>query len=87
MSESDIAARLVDALAATAAREAGSEIALVSVTIDVVASGDAGSIEATLVRKTRTLVFMNAELRNEAGQRIATASSVHKVLTPSTGSG
>ncbi len=80
MSESDIAARLVDALAAAATREAGSATALVSVTIDVVASGDTGSIEATLVRKTRTLVFMNAELRNEAGARVATASSVHKVV-------
>ena len=80
MSESDIAARLVDALTATAAREAGSATALVSVTIDVVASGDAGSIEATLVRKTRTLVFMSAELRTAAGDRIATAASVHKIV-------
>lgn len=79
MSESDIAARMVDALVTTATREAGGAIALVSVTIDVVGSGEAGSIEATLVRKTRTLLFMSAELRTEAGERVATASSVHKV--------
>ncbi len=83
MSEADIAARLVDALTSAATREAGNDTALVSVTIDVVASGDASSIEASLTRKTRTLLFMSAELRNEAGQRIATAASVHKALTPS----
>lgn len=80
MSEADIAARLVDALTTTATREAGSAVALVSVTIDVVGSGDDGSIEAALVRKTRTLLFINAELRTEAGERIATASSVYKVV-------
>lgn len=80
MSEANIAARLVDALVTTATREAGGAIALVSVTIDVVGDGEASSVEATLVRKTRTLLFMSAELRTEAGERVATASSVHKVL-------
>ena len=30
--------------------------------------------------KTRTLVFMNAEFKTDAGERIANATSVHKVL-------
>lgn len=47
----------------------------------MLARADAGSIEAKLVRKTRTLVFMSAEFRTDAGERIAAASSVHKVLT------
>ena len=79
MTESAIAARLVNALEAAADREAGGQTALVSVTIEMLAPADAGAIETSLARKTRTLVFMNAEFRTDAGDRIATASSVHKV--------
>jgi hypothetical protein len=80
MTDSAIAARIVNALEAAADREAGAQTALVSVTLDMLARADAGAIETTLVRKTRTLVFMNAEFRTDAGERIVTASSVHKVL-------
>ena len=70
-----IAQRLTEALEAAAAREGAS--ALVSVSIEVIAPG-AGAISASLIRKTRTLLFISAELRD--GERlIATASSVHKV--------
>lgn len=79
MTDSAIAARIVNALEAGADREAGAQTALVSVTLDMLARADTGSIEAKLVRKTRTLVFMSAEYRSDAGARIATASSVHKL--------
>lgn len=81
MTDSAIAARIVNALEAAADREAGARTALVSVTIDMVSRANAGAIETHLVRKTRTLVFMNAEFRTDAGERIATAASVHKVAT------
>ncbi|MBX3429484.1 MAG: hypothetical protein KF779_07890 [Hyphomonadaceae bacterium] len=80
MTDSAIAARIVNALESGADREAGGQTALVSVTIDMLARADAGSIETKLVRKTRTLVFMSAEFYTDAGERIVAASSVHKVL-------
>ncbi len=79
MTDSAIAARIVNALEAAADREAGQKTALVSVTIDMLKSADAGAIDARLTRKTRSLVFMAAEFRTDAGERIATASSVHKL--------
>jgi hypothetical protein len=78
LSGADIAAQLVAALEAAAERETG-KTALVSVAIDVLTEGAGGSIETKAVRKTRTLVFMQAELVS-SGKRLATASSVHKVL-------
>jgi hypothetical protein len=80
MTDSAIAARLINALEAAADREAAAQTALVSVNIDMLARADAGAIETALVRKSRTLVFMNAEFRTDSGERIAAASSVHKVL-------
>ena len=80
MSDSAIAARLINALEAAADREAGAKTALVSVTIDMLARADTGAIETTLVRKTRTLVFMSADFVSDAGARIANAASVHKVM-------
>lgn len=80
MTDSAIAARIVNALEAAADREAGSQTALVSVTLDMLARADAGAIETSIVRKTRTLVFMSAQFRTDAGERIVAASSVHKVL-------
>jgi hypothetical protein len=79
VTDSAIAARIVNALEAAADREAGAQTALVSVTIDMLARADAGAIEIALVRKTRTLVFMSAEFRTDSGERIASAASVHKV--------
>jgi hypothetical protein len=80
MTDSAIAARIVNALEAAADREAAAQTALVSVNIDMLARADAGAIETALVRKTRTLVVMSAEFRTDAGERIAAASSVHKVI-------
>lgn len=79
MTDSAIAVRIVNALEAAADREAGSKTALVSVTIEMLARADAGAIEASLTRKTRTLVFMRADFKTEAGTLIASASSVHKL--------
>jgi hypothetical protein len=81
MTEAAIAAKLIEALASAADREAGGATGLVSVTIDVLAEQPDAVIETTLVRKTRTLVFMTAEVRSSAGARVITASSVHKVLS------
>ena len=80
MSDSAIAAKLVEALAAAADRDAGATTALVSVTVDMLGPAGAGTVETKLVRKTRTLVFMSAEFVSETGARIANATSVHKVV-------
>lgn len=80
MTDSAIAARIVNALESAADREAGAPTALVSVTIDMLKRADAGTIETSLTRKTRTLLFMSAEFRTDAGERVAAVSSVHKVL-------
>ncbi len=82
MTDSAIAARIINALEAAADREAGAKTALVSVTIDMLAAADAGTIEPRLARKTRTLVFMEAVFTADSGAKIATASSVHKVARP-----
>lgn len=79
MTDSAIAARMLNALEAAADREAGQKTALVSVTIDMLKRADAGSVTASLTRKTKSLVFMNAEFVSDAGARIATANSVHKL--------
>jgi hypothetical protein len=42
--------------------------------------GAIASVDATTVRKTRTLVFMSAEATGAAGERLASASAVYKVL-------
>lgn len=79
MTDSAIAARLINALEAGADREAGQKTALVSVAIDMVTRADAGNVSVSLTRKTKTLVFMAAEFVSDAGAKIATASSVHKI--------
>jgi hypothetical protein len=45
----------------------------------MLARADAGTIETSVSRKTKTLVFLSAEFRSDSGGRIATASSVHKL--------
>ena len=81
MTDSAIAARMLNALEAAADREAGQKTALVSVTIDMLKRADAGSVAVALTRKTKMLVFMSAEFRTDAGERIAVANSVHKLAT------
>lgn len=75
MSETEVSARLLDAMAGVAAGAA-----LVSVTIDVLQRGAIARVDAMTVRKTRTLVFMSAEATGAAGERLASASAVYKVL-------
>jgi hypothetical protein len=79
MTDSAIAARLINALEAAADREAGQKTALVSVTIDMLKRADAGNVSVSVTRKTKSLVFMGAEFTTDAGARIATANSVHKL--------
>ncbi|WP_395644842.1 hypothetical protein [Terricaulis sp.] len=81
MTDSAIAARLINALEAAADREAGAKTALVSVNIEMLTRADAGSVEVRVARKTRTLVFMSAEFNTDGGAKVANASSVHKVLS------
>ena len=52
MTDSAIAARLINALEAAANREAGQKTALVSVTIDMLKHADAGSVSVSVTRKT-----------------------------------
>jgi hypothetical protein len=79
MTDSAIAARLINALESAADREAGQKTALVSVTIDMLKHADAGSVSVSVTRKTKSLVFMAAEFVTDTGVRIATANSVHKL--------
>ena len=81
MTDAEIAAQLLDALQAAADREADQETALVSFTLEMLQRPKPGRIATNVTRKTRTLAFMSAEFVDEAGVRIATASSVHKVLS------
>ncbi len=81
MTDSAIAARLINALEAAANREAGQKTALVSVTIDMIKAADAGAVDVSLTRRTATLVFMAAEFKTDGGERIAAASSVHKIAS------
>jgi hypothetical protein len=80
VTDSAIAARLINALEAAADREAGAKTALVSVSIEMLSRADAGSVDTHVQRKTRTLVFLSADFTTDAGARVASASSVHKVL-------
>jgi hypothetical protein len=81
VTDSAIAVRIVNALEAAADREAGAKTALASVTIEMLARADAGSVEVSTIRKTRTLLFMHADFKTDAGALIASASSVHKLTT------
>lgn len=74
MSDTEFSARLLDAMATAAAGAA-----LVSVTIDVLQRSAIARVDATTVRKTRTLVFMSAEAKGAAGERLACANAVYKV--------
>ncbi len=79
MTDSAIAVRIINALESAADREASAKTALVSVTIDMLARADAGAIEVRLTRKTRTLLFLHADFKTDAGALIASAASVHKL--------
>lgn len=75
MSDAEIAARLIEALNDAA----GADAALVSVEITMLAAGEVARVEAHATRKTRTLAFLSAECWNVGGERVATATSVHRI--------
>ena len=78
MSDAEIAATLVGALSDAAAIEAGAAVRLLSVEVMMVAPGR-GVAEARVLRKTKSLLFMEAELKSPSGERIAIAESVHSL--------
>lgn len=78
MSDAELSARLLDAMAGAAARDA--RTALVSMTMEVLNQGDLARVETKVVRKTRTLVFMSADAQTSDGKKLAAASAVYKVL-------
>ena len=78
MSDAELSARLLDAMAVAAAKDA--QTALVSLTMEVLNQGDLAHVEAKVVRKTRTLVFMSADAHTSDGKKLAAASAVYKVL-------
>jgi hypothetical protein len=75
MKDAEIAARLIEALSAAA----GAGASLVSVEITMLTPGVVARVEARVARKTKTLAFLSAEGFSAAGERIATATSVHKL--------
>lgn len=82
MSAASIAAALITALEAAAAREAGGPCALASVNVEMLAAPATGEARVKIERKTRTMMFLSAEYLTAAGERIASAASVHKVIAP-----
>ena len=78
--ESAIASLLTEALDAAANDAAGVRTQLVSISIEMVGDANMGLINTAISRKTRTLVFASAELVDEAGKRVAAATSVHKIM-------
>jgi len=78
MSDAELSARLLDAMASAAAQDA--RTALVSMTMEVLNQGELAHVEAKIVRKTRTLVFMSADAQTSDGTKLAAASAVYKVL-------
>jgi hypothetical protein len=80
MSEAVVSQRLVDALAQVAANEAGAPAPLVSVSIEFISgNGGAPLIDVIVERKTRTLLFLSANATAADGQRLAAATSVHRI--------
>ncbi|MGE0740597.1 MAG: hypothetical protein AB7O98_04580 [Hyphomonadaceae bacterium] len=78
MSDAALAARATDALVTAADAEAGVSTSLVSLSLERLAAGEAHDVATHVVRKTRTLTFMRADIKDAAGATIAIASSVHK---------
>jgi acyl-coenzyme A thioesterase PaaI-like protein len=74
MTDQEISARLLAAMS-----DRAPEAELASVTIDMLKPGAIASVEATPIRRTRTLLFMSTEAFNAAGERIASANAVYKL--------
>lgn len=78
--DSAVAALMIEALEAAATESAAAPTALVSVSLEMLGEADMGNIKTAISRKTRTLLFATAELVTDAGVRVASATSVHKIL-------
>lgn len=80
MNEAAVSARIIDALAQVASNEARGPAPLVSVAIEYVsANGGAPIIDVKTERRTKTLIFLSAEASTSSGERVASATSVHKI--------
>jgi hypothetical protein len=78
VSKDATAARLVAALNEAALREApGAD--LVSVELNFISAEAIARVEARTERRTRTLAFLVADAFDQAGARVASGSSVHKI--------
>ena len=77
MSASDIAATLVAKLDAIAGSEG--RVILASFAMETLSQAPIARIEAHLQRKTRTLIFTEAEAFAASGARVASASAVHRI--------
>jgi len=78
VTNAEIARLLTEALEGAASKDAtGAQLVMTS--IEYVAAPQAGAVTANVARKTRTLLFLEAELRAADGALIARASSVHSI--------
>lgn len=76
MTNAEVARLLTEALESQA-REEAMAAQLVMLSVEYVSAGQAGEIATKATRKTRTLLFLEAELRAGDQTLIARASSVH----------
>ena len=80
MSDADIAAQLVNALTRAADEAAAAATELVSVNVEFLSRAPIASVKTEVSRKTRSLAFMSADAFAADGKRVASATSVHKIL-------
>ncbi len=78
MSAAEIAAALVAKLDETARAEGS--VVLASVAMETLSQEPVARIEASVQRKTRTLIFTAAEAFAANGARVATASAIHRIV-------
>lgn len=78
MTNADIAKLLTERLEASA-RERADSAYLIMLSVEYVSSVRDGEVAAKILRQTRTLLFLEAELRASDNALIARASSVHAI--------
>jgi hypothetical protein len=78
MNAAEIAAALVAKLDETARAEG--RVVLASVAMETLSQEPVARIEASVQRKTRTLIFTAAEAFAAGGARVATASAIHRLM-------
>jgi hypothetical protein len=79
MSAADVAAALTAQLDETAKAQAPGRAVLASVSMDLLSGDPIARLNARLERKTRTLVFTEAEGFSASGALVARASAVHRI--------